>query len=109
MWYIIETSPPTTQAARMLIRITRMLSTNSELSFPIKAAMRMRFSTMVKKTASSRTPSATVIPIIAASLSKALAETLSILRNTEQLTDVSDAVSGWCLMWTDHEIYNTKP
>ena len=83
MWYSADPSAPITLAARMLIRITRMLSTSSELSFPIKAAMTRRFNTIVKKTASSRTPSATVVPIIAAVLSEPdtemLVEELSIL------------------------------
>ena len=84
MWYIIETSPPTTQAVRMLIRITRMLSTNLELSFTIKAAMRMRLSTMPKKLTRRSTPSTAAIPIIAVTLqseavTEMLAEMLSIL------------------------------
>ena len=86
MWYSADPSAPKTQAARMLIRITRMLSTSSELFFPIKAAMTIRLSAVAMKTTKSRTALAVIVPITAASLSAvysdALVERLSILNST---------------------------
>ena len=64
-----------------------MLSTSSELSFPIKAAMTIRLSAVAMKTTTSRTALAVMVPITAASLSAvysdALVETFSILSSSD--------------------------